>query len=143
MRKRRRARQRHVVSRVLDASALLAVVLQEPGAARVEQEILDDSFIGAVNFAEVVTTMLVRGSSEADVRAILGNISVEIVPFDEELAYRAGLLRPATRAAGLSLGDRACLALAERLSLPAMTSDRVWATLQLDTQLGIQVDVFR
>ena len=87
--------------------------------------------------------MLVRGSSEADVRAILGNISVEIVPFDEELAYRAGLLQPATRAAGLSLGDRACLALAERLSLPAMTSDRVWATLQLDTQLGIQVDVFR
>jgi PIN domain nuclease of toxin-antitoxin system len=128
---------------VLDASALLAVVFQEPGAARVEHEIRDSSFIGSVNLAEVVTTMLQRGSSEADVRAILGTIRIGIVAFDEELAYRTGLLRPATRAAGLSLGDRACLALAERLSLPAMTADRVWATLQLDTQFGIQVDVIR
>jgi ribonuclease VapC len=131
------------VSSVLDASALLAAILQEPGAARVEQEIRDNSFVGSVNLAEVITTMLRRGSSEADIRAILGNISVEIVPFDEGLAYRAGLLQPYTRAAGLSLGDRACLALAERLNLPAMTADRVWATLQLDTQFGIHVDVIR
>ena len=131
------------MSRVLDASAVLAVAFQEPGAPRVEQEIRDGSFIGSVNLAEVVTTLLERGSSEADVRAILGNISMEVVPFDEELAYRAGLLRASTRRAGLSLGDRTCLALAERLSLPAMTADRAWGTLQLDAQFGIQVDVIR
>ena len=64
---------------------------------------------------------------------------MQIVPFDAELAYRAGMLRSATRPAGLSLGDRACLALAERLGLPALTADRAWGALQV----GIPVDVIR
>jgi PIN domain nuclease of toxin-antitoxin system len=61
------------------------------------------------------------------------------VPFDEDLAYRAGLLRSVTRSAGLSLGDRACLALAEQLGQPALTADRAWGTVQI----SIQVDVIR
>jgi PIN domain nuclease of toxin-antitoxin system len=124
---------------VLDASAVLAVVFQEPGHERVDEEIEDGAYILTVNLAEVVATMQQRGLSEARIRAILSTIRAQLVPFDEDLAYRAGLLRSATRAAGLSLGDRACLALAERLGLPAMTSDRVWSSLQI----GIQVDVIR
>lgn len=127
------------MSSVLDASAVLAVVFQEPGRERVDRAVDEGAFILSVNLAEVVTRLASGGMSEARVRAILGTIRVAVVPFDEELAYRAGLLRSATRSAGLSLGDRACLALAERLGVPALTSDRVWGTLQL----GIQVEVIR
>ena len=122
---------------------MLAVIFSEPGAQQVRQAIADDAKILAVNLAEVVTRMIQHGYDEATARADVAALTLEVVPFDEELAYRTGLLQPFTRAAGLSLGDRACLALAERLSLPAMTADRAWATLQLDTQFGIQVDVFR
>jgi ribonuclease VapC len=127
------------VSSVLDASAVLALVFQEPGRERVDEAIEDGAYILTVNLAEVVTTLQQKGMSEARIRAILSTIRAQIVPFDEDLAYRAGLLRSATRPAGLSLGDRACLALAERLGLPALTADRVWASVQLN----IQVDVIR
>jgi ribonuclease VapC len=127
------------VSSVLDASAVLAVVFQETGRERVDDAIDDGAVILSVNLAEVVTKLVEQGMSEARIRAILSTINARVVPFDEQLAYRAGLLRAATRSAGLSLGDRACLALAERLGLPAQTADRAWGTLQV----GIQVDVIR
>ncbi|MFZ1106612.1 MAG: PIN domain-containing protein [Hyphomicrobiaceae bacterium] len=62
-----------------------------------------------------------------------------IVPFDEELARQTGALRPATRSLGLSLGDRACLALAQRERLPVLTADRSWAKLDL----GIAITMVR
>ena len=124
---------------VLDASAVLAVVFQEPGRERVDRAIDEGAFILSVNLAEVVTRMASGGMSEARIRAILSTIRATVVPFDEELAYRAGLLRSATRSAGLSLGDRACLALAERLGVPALTTDRNWGALQL----GLQIEVIR
>ena len=106
---------------------------------RVNDAIRDGAVILTVNLAEVVTRILERGSDEADMRRILTAIDPTVVAFDEELAYRAGLLRSVTRSAGLSLGDRACLALAERLGVPALTSDRAWANLQI----GIQIEVIR
>lgn len=127
------------MSSVLDASAVLAVILGEPGAARVNQAIADGTFISSVNVTEVVTRQIDRGVSDGDARANVEELEIEVVAFDEELAYRAGLLRSATRSAGLSLGDRACLALAERLGVPALTTDRIWGTLQL----GIQIEVIR
>jgi ribonuclease VapC len=127
------------VSSVLDASAILAVVFQETGRQRVIEAIDNGAVILAVNLAEVVSTMSNGGMSEARIRAILGTINPGVVPFDEDLAYRAGLLRSATKSAGLSLGDRACLALAERLNLPALTTDRVWGRVQV----GIQIEVIR
>ena len=113
--------------------------MAEPGAARVNQAIADGAFISSVNVTEVVTRQINLGVSDADARANVEELEIEVVPFDEELAYRAGLLRSATRSAGLSLGDRACLALAERLGVPALTTDRVWGTLQL----GIQIEIVR
>jgi PIN domain nuclease of toxin-antitoxin system len=124
---------------VLDASAVLALMRGEPGAARVQQAIADGAYISAVNVTEVVTRLIDREDPESDARANVDELEMQIVPFDEELAYRAGLLRSATRSAGLSLGDRACLALAERLGVPALTSDRVWGSLQI----GIKIEVIR
>jgi ribonuclease VapC len=107
--------------------------------SRVDDAIRDGAVILSVNLAEVVTRMIDKGMTEADIRRLLAAIELVVVPFDEDLAHRAGLLRSATRSAGLSLGDRACLALAERLGLPALTADRAWGRLQV----GIQVDVIR
>jgi PIN domain nuclease of toxin-antitoxin system len=124
---------------VLDASAVLAVVFREPGMQRVDQAIRDGAVILSVNLAEVITRLVDRGFDRIDIRQLLDAMTLTVVPFDEDLAYRAGLLRLVTRSAGLSLGDRACLALAEQLGQPALTADRAWGTVQI----SIQVDVIR
>ena len=110
---------------VLDSSALLALLLEEPGAERVEA-MLDGSLISVVNVAEVAAT-LARHFSMEEVRSILGDSGPVAVAADEQLAIEAGLLRPATDFAGLSLADRFCLALGRRLGLPVVTADRAWA----------------
>jgi ribonuclease VapC len=125
---------------VLDASALLALLLDEPGANRVTA-VLDDAAVGAVNLAEVVSQYARRGIPEAGIRAMLDPFSVEIVPFDDALAFAAGLLVPKTRSAGLSLGDRACLALAHRLGAKAVTADRSWS--RIAAEVGVEVEVIR
>ena len=125
---------------VLDASAFVALLLQEQGWETVDA-LLDDAVISTVNMAEVVGLFARRGVAEADIRALLYEADIRRMPFDDELAYQAGLLAPLTRAAGLSLGDRACLALASRLGVPAVTTDRAWS--RVAAQIGIQVQVVR
>lgn len=113
---------------VLDASALIAFLRREPGAETVERVLADCSIL-AVNWSEVVASFA-RGTTPPDaVRSTLAALSPPIIPFDAELAVEAGLMAQATRSAGLSLGDRACLALAKRLGVPALTADRAWATI--------------
>lgn len=77
--------------------------------------------------------------SERAIRQALEPLGLEIVPFDEEQAYTAGLLRVATKGTGLSLGDRGCLSLAQRLNCPALTADRSW----LDLSIGANINVIR
>jgi len=122
---------------VLDASALLALLQGEPGSSRV-LEVLPGVLICSVNLSEVVAKLAESGMPEGDIHRALG-LGLEIVPFDEALAFQAGLLRPVTRRAGLSLGDRACLALAQARSLPALTTDRAWTGLDA----GVDVEVIR
>ena len=122
------------MSVVLDASALLAVIEDEPGAETVE-DTLADSAISAVNFSEVVAKLVDRGFGNEAVVARMNAFSLAVHAFDAVQAWRAGLLRRETRARGLSLGDRACLALAEALEAPAMTMDRSWAALDLEVQV--------
>jgi ribonuclease VapC len=105
---------------VLDASALLALLLAEPGGETV-RAVLADAAMSAVNFREVIGHYVRNGVTEAQVRQVLDPLPLDFVPFDMELAYAAGLLLPATRSAGLSLGDPACLSLARRLGCRAMT----------------------
>jgi len=127
-----------VSSWVLDASALLALLNGETGSERVMGG-LPDAVIASVNFSEVVTKLADEGRDEAEIRLYLDALGLEIVEFDTELAYRTGFLRPLTRSLGLSLGDRACLALATSLGIPALTCDRLWATLNL----GVTVELIR
>ena len=121
----------------VDASALLALLNQEPGGERVAAAMPDGVALSAVNLSEVVAKLSEAGLPEAAVHQALDPLGLQTAAFDAELAYRAGLLRPLTRGAGLSLGDRACLALAQRLGLPVLTADRTWAELQL----GVAVQV--
>ena len=125
---------------VLDASAILALLLGEPGGDKVKA-VLADSAVTTVNLSEVVAHFSRNGVAEADVRRVIGPLPFERVLFDEELAYQAGALQPLTRSAGLSLGDRACLALAKRLGVPAITSDRAWSSIA--SAVGLTIEVIR
>jgi PIN domain nuclease of toxin-antitoxin system len=98
---------------VLDASALLVLLNDEPRVETVRHA-LSDAAISAVNLSEVVAKLVDAGAPELEILELLQAIEAEVGPFDEDQAYSAGLLRSVTGAHGLSLGDRACLALARR-----------------------------
>ena len=124
---------------VLDASALLAVLYREPGSAMVERY-FGLGVVSSVNLSEVAAKLSDRGVGSQEVLEILLGLGLEVREFDTELALMAGALREVTRPLGLSLGDRACLATARRLRLPALTADRAWAELTLR---GVEVVVIR
>jgi ribonuclease VapC len=124
---------------VLDASAVLAFINQETGHQRVAELLRAGAVISAVNLAEVATRLSEAGGSDTLIRAILGVLRLQVADFGVDLAYRTGTLRPPTRHLGLSLADRACLALAEQLDLPAVSADRAWGSLQV----GIQIEMLR
>lgn len=117
--------------RVWDASAVLMVLHAEPGWEGLSAA-LGEVAISAVNLAEVIGKLADAGVPEGDIDASLGSLPMAVIPFDEGHAYAAGLLRPLTRSRGLSLGDRACLALALTLGAPVVTADRSWSDLGLD-----------
>lgn len=117
---------------VLDTSALLAFVGAEPGGDVVAQ-FIGEACISAANWAEAVSKLVDRGGSLESVRAALRVAPIDVIDFDQTLAETAGAAR------GLSLGDRACLALAARENLPAITADRAWAHLEL----GIDIRLIR
>lgn len=125
---------------VLDASALLAYLREEPGADVVTDVIADGAAISTVNLAEVFSRSADRGADPAKLATTLtesglldGAITVE--PFTVADAIDAARLRPLTRDAGLSLGDRACLALARRLDSPAVTADAEWQRIPHGVEL--------
>ena len=126
------------MSVVFDSSAVLAVIFRENGAAAA-RDAAADAIMSAVNVTEVITRMIDEGASREAALRSLQEISPAIRPFDESLALEAGYLRTETRQYGLSLGDRACLALALREGAPVVTADRAWARLDL----GIDIRVIR
>lgn len=123
---------------VLDASALLALVAHEPGWEAVDAA-LDGAIMSAVNLAEAFAKLEERRYGLDRARTNVVASGIEIVPFDETAAFETAKLRPMTRRLGLSLGDRACLALAAGRKLPALTTDRIWAKLDL----GLDIRVLR
>lgn len=123
---------------VLDASAILALIHGEPGADVVD-DALSGALVSAVNVAEVATRLSDAGMPDEEVRATVRDLHMEIVSFDGDLAFGSAALRSATRSKGLSLGDRACLALAAANDALALTADRGWR--QLD--IGIEIRLIR
>lgn len=122
------------MSVVLDSSAVLAVVLNEPGSQRVGAA-LNGAVISAVNLSEIYATASEKGLDIAGIRGAVAGLGIRIVPFGDTHALLAGQLRPVTRSLGLSLGDRACLATAIFEKRPAMTADKAWLNLNLPIEI--------
>lgn len=125
---------------VLDASAMLAVLRGESGAETVIRS-LTDAAISAVNLGEVVGALTRDGMLPARIQAMLEGFPAEVIAFDRDLAVDAGLLFALTRTAGLSLGDRACLAHARGRAAKVLTADRAWA--RVADAVGVEVELIR
>ncbi len=110
---------------ILDASALLALLRGEAGGKKVEGA-LGDARMSIVNMAEVASHYSKLGMPDDMVTAMLRPLPIKLIDADAGLCWEAGRLRGLTVEAGLSLGDRFCLALAKREKLPAWTADRKW-----------------
>jgi PIN domain nuclease of toxin-antitoxin system len=123
---------------VLDSSAILAVFFSEPGA-EIVIPILHGALLSAVNLAEVHSRMLDRGASLQQAWNWTTGMKCEVCFFTDVHARAVAELRPITRPFGLSLGDRACLALAIQRKATVYTTDRVWKSLSL----GIPIEVIR
>ncbi|MBE9259963.1 MULTISPECIES: PIN domain-containing protein [Aphanizomenonaceae] len=129
---------------VLDASAFLAYLRDEPGAEIVENALIDGCYISIINWVEVLSKVVDLGESPEEIikrlrdEGLLEN-SLEIVACNEQDAITIAKFRPLTKSTGLSLGDRACLALGKRLNLPVLTADKVWTSLSL----GITINLIR
>jgi ribonuclease VapC len=131
---------------VLDASALLAYLNDETGAEVVEEALGSGAYVGVVNWAEVLSKTAEEGGDPELLEGRLEGLGIlgqtlEVMRFTREEALTVARLRPLTKALGLSLGDRACLALARRLSLPALTADRSWG--ELSDSLGVRPRLIR
>jgi len=124
---------------LLDSSALLAYLLEEPGGMRVNEALTDGAFISTVNLAEVISKLVDYGYPDDAIPVAIKNSNVEILPFAAEAAAQSGLLRRVTRSSGLSLGDRSCLAVAQSSGLAVLTCDRNWAGLDI----GIEIELCR
>ena len=114
---------------VLDASAVMAFLYDEPGGGAVEALLLDEETevrVCAMNLCEVVTLLAAAGLGPEEIRENLELFDGQCADFTEAMAMRAGEMSTATRSAGLSLGDRACLTLAAEMGAVAWTTDRAW-----------------
>jgi ribonuclease VapC len=122
---------------VLDASAVMAVLNREVGAERLTPSILANACCSTVNLAEVQGKLVEKGLAPDDAWDDLTAVVREVFPFSSQHARTAGSLIIKTRASGLSLGDRACLALALELNAPVYTADRSWKNLKLAVPIHV------
>jgi PIN domain nuclease of toxin-antitoxin system len=125
---------------VLDTSALLAYLWREQGWERVEAVFASEEVVmSAVNATETIAKAIDLGLPEEAAQELQSTFDFEQIPFDEASALDTALLRSKTRHLGLSLGDRACLALAKSRDAVALTADRPW----LDLDLGLRIECIR
>ena len=124
---------------VLDASAILAIVFQERGAERLTAEILDQAVVSTVNLAEVQSKLIKKGFEPEHAWSDANLLETAPEPFTADQAKIAGSLIAKTEKYGLSLGDRACLALAISLKAPVYTTEQLWRNLKV----GVPIHVIR
>jgi ribonuclease VapC len=127
------------VSVVLDASALLVFLNSEPGAETVEAQMTEGASMSSVNLSEVVAKLNERGMPLLEIKNVVSDLGLQIEPFDEASAYVAGELRQLTKQAGLSLGDRVCLALGIKDGRVVLTADRAWQDLKYIPGLTVEL----
>ena len=121
---------------VLDTSAVMAWLQQEPDWEAVGRAFATENCrMSAVNLAELVAKSADRMCDHAELAAMIAELPIEIVPVDKAQAFATGLLRAAIRNLGLSLGDRACLALAKSINAVALTADEPWLELGIDARI--------
>ena len=125
---------------LLDSSAILAALYEEPGHARVRNALREGAAMSAVNAAEVAAHLRANDWTHGQVSDVFDDLGIEVVPFDRATALLSGAYRPRTSRLGLGPGDRACLATARRVRLPVLTADRAWGELKLR---GVEVIVIR
>jgi PIN domain nuclease of toxin-antitoxin system len=119
---------------VVDSSAVLAVLQDEPGAEAARLA-LPQSVVSAINYAEVIAKLVERGDSVDVAEFLMAQLECEVIDVTADRALGAGRIHERTRGRGISMGDRFCLALAEELGLPVVTGDRRWK------DLGLPLDV--
>ena len=128
---------------VVDSSAILAFLNQEPGQDRAREILSEGAVVSTVNQSEIFSKLLESGVPEDEINLIFSYLDLTIVNFivnfDEQAAWETARLRPISKTIGLSLGDRACLGLARQLQLPVATADKIWARLNI----GIEIEVIR
>ena len=124
------------MTHVLDASAVMAVMLNEPGAEQISTE-GRLYHLSAVTLGEIYTKVIERGGDPADVDIVINALPIRIRRFDEVQAREVGLLRPLTMSLGRSFGDRASLALARLIRLPVLTADKKWAELDIGVDIRL------
>lgn len=126
-------------ARILDASAILAFMSQEPGADKVRAVIqAGHAGVTAINISEVAAKLVSRGMSSSEAEFHCRSLGLDILEVDDGIAFAAAALVPVTQPLGLSLGDRICLAVAARNSATAVTADKAWANVP-----GAKVEVIR
>jgi PIN domain nuclease of toxin-antitoxin system len=123
---------------MMDASALLAYLQQEPGADIVRPYIADAA-ICTVNLSEAVGVLVRKGHPFAEAKVDIEMLNLTVIGFDTDLAFQTGAFIASTKEYGLSFGDRACLAATAREGIPVLTAERAWA----DLDLGIDIQLIR
>jgi PIN domain nuclease of toxin-antitoxin system len=123
---------------IADASAILAALKNEP-FSNIDPRRLVGATTSAVNICEVLAKLHDDGLTDAQADAAVFTMDLRVVPFNEPQARTAAQLRSITRHTGLSIGDRACLALGVHLGSPVLTADRAWASLDV----GVEVVLIR
>jgi PIN domain nuclease of toxin-antitoxin system len=119
---------------IADASAILALLKQEP-FSKLDPQRLFRATISAVNLSEVLERLCSGGLTETEAEEAVAELNLRVADFDEPQARLAAYLRARTRGAGLSLGDRACLALGLLLECPVVTADRAWARVDVGVEI--------
>lgn len=117
---------------VIDSSALIAFLKDESFSLSELESILSHAVISSVNSCEVATILARLGMPISTIDELINETIGGVIPFDKELSLAAANLWEFTKAYGLSLGDRACVALGQKLQLPIYTADKIWKELQLD-----------
>jgi ribonuclease VapC len=124
---------------VFDTSAVIALLRREPGAAVVAARV-GQAAMSTVNLQELVEALLLRGLSRSVIEEMVQELRLDLHAHDREVAFAAALLAESARRHGSGLGDRACMALAIKLCVPVLTTDRAWAEVRIP---GLVVELVR